>query len=140
MSVILDSNFLLVPFQFRLHILEGLREVLGRSFEPVVLSTTYEEMLKLSRSKPTKLKSQATLALKLCEEFRRIKAEPSDIESHDDVIVRMALELKGCVATNDRMLKKRLRASGIPVIYLRQKSHLEMEGSIKTGYHNKTTP
>ncbi len=128
--IILDSNFLLVPFQFRFDIIDGLREVLGRSFEPIVLSTTYEELLKLSRKKPIKLKSQASLALELCTEFRRIKVEQNDTESNDDAIVRMAIELKGCVATNDRALKKKLRAAGIPVIYLRHRSHLALEGSI----------
>jgi rRNA-processing protein FCF1 len=126
----LDSNFLLVPFQFGLDIIAELRKVLRRSFEPVVLSTTYEELLKLSHREPAKLKKQATLALKLCEELRRIQVEPCDQESHDDAIVRMAAKLNGCVATNDRMLKKRLRASGIPVVFLRQKSHLEKDGPI----------
>ncbi|HIP74959.1 MAG TPA: nucleotide-binding protein, partial [Thermococcus paralvinellae] len=32
------------------------------------------------------------------------------------------------VCTNDKLLKKKLRERGIPVVYLRQKKILELEG------------
>jgi len=40
-KVILDSNFLLVPFQFRIDIFEELNNLLGKA-EPIVLSTTLD--------------------------------------------------------------------------------------------------
>ncbi len=51
-------------------------------------------------------------------------------ESVDDVILRVASENKLPVATNDSELRKKLRERGIPVIYLREKSKLEVEGAV----------
>ncbi|NIU39058.1 hypothetical protein GWN65_03535, partial [Candidatus Bathyarchaeota archaeon] len=34
------------------------------------------------------------------------------------------------VATNDRELRKRLRNLGVPVIFLRQRHRLELEGAV----------
>ena len=50
-------------------------------------------------------------------------------ESNDDVIVKVAKEFRCPVATNDRILKRRLRNMGVAVIYVREKSRLEMEGA-----------
>ena len=55
-----------------------------------------------------------------------VEQEPN--ETKDDVIVRMAREWKCPVATNDQKLRKKLRDIGIPVIYLRQKNRLEVDG------------
>jgi len=49
-------------------------------------------------------------------------------EKVDDLLIRAAGEMGGIVATNDRGLRHRLRASGLPVIYSRAKSHLVLEG------------
>ena len=51
-------------------------------------------------------------------------------ETFDDVIVRISSEWKCIVATNDRNLKQKLREKGVPVIYMRQKKRLELEGSV----------
>jgi rRNA-processing protein FCF1 len=49
-------------------------------------------------------------------------------ETVDDSILRIALERRFNVATNDTELRKRLRKVGIPVVFLRQKNHLEIDG------------
>ena len=51
-------------------------------------------------------------------------------ETNDDVIVRVATKWRCPVATNDRELRKRLRSIGIPVIFLRQRSRLDVEGAL----------
>jgi rRNA-processing protein FCF1 len=48
--------------------------------------------------------------------------------SPDDAIVKVASEWRSPVFTNDRALRKRLRDINVPVIYVRQKSRLEIEG------------
>jgi len=76
-----------------------------------------------------KRRKQASLALKLAEKCSRINIEKSVEETNDDVILRVAAEWKSPVATNDRELRKKLRAKNIPVIFLRNKSRLELEGA-----------
>lgn len=128
--VILDSNFLFIPSQFRLDIFEELKNLLSQRFEPVLLSPTHRELLKIAEKGSPKMRKQASLALKLAEKCRLIHVEKGLEETPDDVIVRVATEWKCLVATNDRELRKRLRNRGVPVIFLRQRHRLELEGTV----------
>ena len=128
--VIFDSNFLFIPSQFQLDVFEELTNILGQRFEPVLLSPTYRELLKIAEEGSPKMRRQASLALKLAEKCLLIHIEKDQEETHDDVIVRVAAEWRCPVATNDRELRKRLRNRGIPVIFLRQRSRLELEGTV----------
>lgn len=130
MKVILDSNFLFVPSQFRVDIFEELESLLGQRVDPVLLSPTYQEIRKIAEKGPPKMRQQASLALKLTEKCRVVQVERGFEETCDDVIVRIAKEWRSPVATNDGTLRRRLRNINVPVIYLRQKSRLEMEGSL----------
>ncbi|MCK4478725.1 DNA-binding protein [Candidatus Bathyarchaeota archaeon] len=130
LRVILDSSFLFIPCQFNVDIFEELAKILNRRFEPIILSPTYKELQRITESRSTKLRRQATFALKFTQKCRQIAAERDEGESHDDIIVRVSTELNCCVATNDRVLRKRLRRKNVPVIYLRQKSHLAVDGAI----------
>ena len=128
-KIILDSNFLLVPFQFRIDIFEELNNLLGKA-EPIVLSTTIEELKKMEKKSSTKSRMQFSAALKLAEkcEILEVKKKPS--ENYDDVILRIASDLRIPVATNDSELRKRLRKARLATIYLRQKARLVVEGHI----------
>lgn len=129
-KVIIDSNFLFAPIHFNIDVYEGLSTLLDRKYEPVILSTNLEELEKMTDSNSTKLRRDAKLALKLAERCRILKVERSISESNDDVIVRVASKLRCPVATNDQALRKKLRNINVPVIYLRQKSRLEMDGAV----------
>lgn len=129
-KVILDSNFLLIPSQFQLDIFEELTGLLGQRLDPVVLSTTYEELVRIAEGGVPKMRRQASLALRLAEKCRLVTVERSFEETNDDVVVRVATKWKCPVATNDRMLRRRLRDLNVAVVYMRQRSRLEMEGSI----------
>ncbi len=76
------------------------------------------------------MRRQASLALRLAEKCRLVPVERSFEETNDDVVVRVAAEWKCPVATNDRMLRRRLRDLNVAVVYMRQRSRLEIEGSI----------
>lgn len=130
LKVILDSNFLFIPSQFTIDIFEELGNVLNRSFEPILLSPTITELQRVSESRSQKLQKHVTIALKLAAKCRRINVEKDPKESYDDLILRVASKEKWCVATNDRTLRRRLRKENVPVIYLRQKTHLTVEGEI----------
>jgi rRNA-processing protein FCF1 len=128
--VILDSNFLLVPSQFRLDIFEELTALLSQQIDPVVLSPTYEELVKIAAQGAPKMRRYASLALGLTKKCRLVPVERRTKESTDDLITRIAAEWKTPVATNDRDLRRRLREVGVAVIYLRQKSRLEVDGNV----------
>lgn len=128
--MIIDSNFLFVQSEFRVDVLEELESLLGQLVEPILLSPTYQEIRKISEEGSPKIRQQASLALRLAEKCRIVEVEKDFEETCDDLIVRVAGEWRSPVATNDRTLRRRLRNINVPVIYLRQKSRLEMEGSL----------
>jgi len=127
--VILDSNFLFVPLQFRIDIFDEIEKIVGGKTELTVLSTTLEELKKLVKRGKDKVSRQATFALEIAKRCKVLKVKRLPKESNDDVIVKIAKKFQCPVATNDRMLKRRLRNMGVAVIYVREKSRLEMEGT-----------
>jgi rRNA-processing protein FCF1 len=126
-KVIFDSNFLFIPLQFRIDIFEQLGALLGR-FEPVVLSTTVEELKSLTKKRSEKIRSQAEVALHFAGRCKVVKVEKKPRETYDDIILKAAKEWECPVATNDTTLRKRLREEGVTIIFLRQKCRLEVEG------------
>ncbi len=76
------------------------------------------------------MRKWANFALELTKKCNPIEVNQTESESPDDTIVRVAREWGSPVFTNDRQLKKRLRDINVPVIYVRQKKRLEIEGRL----------
>ncbi len=129
MKIIFDSNFLFLPSQFQIDIFEELMNLLNRQFDPVLLSVTHQELLAIAKKGPPKVRKQASIALRLAQKCRIVQVKQGEDENPDDVIVRMAQEWNCPVATNDRILRQRLRRRRIPVIFLREKTRLALEGA-----------
>ena len=129
LKVILDSNALFVPLQFKIDIFEELKKLLNMKFELILLSPIRRELENLAEHGSPKMQKNASYALKMAEKCKLVELdEKIDGSSPDDVIVRVAREWKSLVFTNDRELRKRLRNINVPVIYVRQKSRLEING------------
>jgi len=130
-KIIFDSNFLLIQPQFRININEELEKILNRKIEGIIISPIYEELQRLSKRKKIKERKNALMTLQLIKNFDIVKVERLQNETVDDLIIRLAKKWNCPVATNDKELRRRLRNRSIAVIYLRQKSRLEVEGMIK---------
>ncbi|MCS7115291.1 MAG: DNA-binding protein [Nitrososphaerota archaeon] len=128
LRVILDSNALFVPIKFKIDIFEGLKTLLSRNFELVVLSPVKRELEKILEKGSPKKRKEAFHALKMAERCKLVETEKEG--SPDDIIVEMAREWRCPVFTNDKKLRKRLKDIRVPVIYVRQKSRLEIDGRI----------
>jgi rRNA-processing protein FCF1 len=128
-KVIFDANFLFAQFQFKIDVFDEIESLIGR-FEPIVLSTTLEELKRLSMKRSEKVRRQAILALELAGRCKLMEVELKPGERFDNVILRVAKENNCIVATNDRRLRMRLREFGIPTIFVRQKSYLQIEGYV----------
>ena len=130
LKILLDSNALFVPLQFKIDVFEELKMLLNRNFELVLLSPIRRELEKLAERGSPKMRKNASYALKLAEKCRLVEVNEKYVGSPDDVIVQMAREWNCPVFTNDRQLRKRLRNINVAVIYVRQKSRLEIDGRI----------
>ena len=129
LKVILDSNALFVPLEFKMDIFDELRQLLKRNAEFILLSPVKHELEVLAAQDSNKIRRQASFALRLAEKCKFVAIEDRG-ETTDDVIVRVAKKWNSPVFTNDRVLKRRLRDISVPVIYLRQKSRLDSDGLI----------
>ena len=127
-KVILDSNFFFVPFKFKIDVFGELDKLLGKA-EPVVLSTTIEELQRLTAKGSPKTRKQAQAAFEYTQKCGTVKVEKGSSEGYDDVVLRKAKEWNCPVATNDANLRKRLREDGVTVVYVRKKSHLVVDGN-----------
>ena len=127
----MDSNALFVPLQFKIDVFGELERLLNRRFELILLSPVRHELEMLVAEGSPKTRRMAAFALKLSEKCRYVKVH-SSAKLVDDVIVEVAAEWRMPVFTNDAQLRKRLRDISVPVIYVRQKSHLAIEGMIQS--------
>ncbi|MEM2280882.1 MAG: DNA-binding protein [Candidatus Bathyarchaeia archaeon] len=128
LKIIFDSNALFVPLQLKIDIFEELKTLLNRNFEPILPKPIKDELEKIAIKGPPKLRKEAAYALKMAEKCTLVDLGEGFAGSPDDAIVKLAGEWKCPVFTDDRRLRKRLRDISVPVIYVRQKSRLEING------------
>ena len=130
LKIILDSNALFVPLEFKIDIFEEVKRLLNRNVEFILLSPVKRELEMLAAKDSPKIRREALFALKLAEKCKYVAVEEDGRLATDDVIVRVAKNWSSPVFTNDRQLKKKLRDISVPVIYVRQKSRLDIDGMI----------
>jgi uncharacterized protein len=130
LKVILDSNALFVPLEFKIDIFEALKELLNRNVDFILLSSVKRELEILATKETAKNRREALFALKLAEKCKYVPVENDERITTDDAIVRVAKNWNSPVFTNDIQLKKKLRDISVPVIYVRQKSRLDIDGMI----------
>lgn len=125
-TVILDSNALMMQFQFHVDIEKEVRRILNINFDVVVPSIVVDELNRLTKEGTGKEQAEARMAVELAKTFR-IVAAPGD---GDAGIMRLAESLNAVVVTNDKRLRAVLRAKDIPNIYMRSRAFLTLEGHI----------
>ena len=128
-QVILDTNFLLIPAQFNVDIFSEIERLVAESHKICIMSTTLNELEKLTEKGKGKNKKAAKLALQLIE-HKNLKIIDSDNEYVDKAIIDIADSNKHIVCTQDKALKKTLQKKRVPIIVLRKKNHLEFAYTI----------
>jgi rRNA-processing protein FCF1 len=131
LPVIVDTNFLTVPVQFGLDIFAEAERVLERSVEFILLDSIIEEIKsKLQRARKTEARI-FRVAIELSERCSVVTTDASmKVNPVDEQLLEFTKSVKGVLATNDRELRAKAIAQGTPVLLLRGKKYLELEGSI----------
>lgn len=125
LQVIVDTSFLMLPGILGIDIIGEMDRLLG-SYEILIPSPVIAELKRLSAQGKPKERAAARLALALAKRGSVVNVEGEADES----IVKLAAEKKCLVGTSDLALRKKLRARGINVIYLRGRSHLALNGQL----------
>lgn len=122
-TVLLDTNALLIPSRSGVDIFTGLQEIFG-AFEPVVPAEVVDELRALSHG-GGRSAAAARFGLALVRECKVLPpyGEKAPV---DDIVALQAASLDAMVVTNDRKLKDLLLQKGIPVIVLRNEKRLEL--------------
>lgn len=122
--VILDSNAIMMCFEFSIDLENELNKILGKNIitipEPI-----FNELQILSEKGKERKKQIAKSALNLAKKYKIIKLDTD--KKGDDAVIYFAEKYSGIVVTNDRELRKRLKDISIKVIYLRNKKHLVLD-------------
>ncbi len=130
--VIPDTNFLLVPGQFSVDIISELNRILDVRFKILIPNVVLQELDVIERKARGKDLMAIRMAKKLAERFDVVEIGRFGERPIDDQILNFAtMNERIIVCTNDRSLKKRLRENGVPVVYLRSKKILELEGMLE---------
>ncbi len=122
-KIILDTNMLLVPGQFKVDIFDEIREIVEGEITFVITNSIKRELKKFSKS-GSKDSPAAKVALDMIEkndvEIVDVKGKNTDVEIVDLVDKNII------VATNDKLLQQKVKNRGAKIIYLRSKKKLEM--------------
>jgi len=123
-KVILDTNILMVPEQFNVDVFSEIDRIMDSEYSILIPDSIINELKELSRSARGKDKRAAKIGLMMADDHKTAETESVG----DDAVIELALSIENTVvATNDKELKEKLREKGIPLIYLRQGSHLIKE-------------
>ena len=118
-KVVLDTNFLLVPYQFGIDVFVEIERVLQVPHEFIIPSGVIGEVERLGKGKG-KEGAAARFATKLLGK-NKCTVVPSE-GNVDNWIFEYALKEEAVVATNDRLLRNRLKKRRVKVISLRSRS------------------
>lgn len=125
-KIILDTNFLLIPAKFKVDIFSELDRICTFGCRLFIIDKTLDELNRIVREQKGKDKAAAKLALLL---LKSKKVEVIATKGQGTVDERI-LNLEGlngyAVATQDVMLKRKLKKKHIQIITLRQKRYLIM--------------
>lgn len=126
MRVIADTSFLMIPGLYGVDVVGELDRLLEQHYKLAVPNPVLQELRRISEQGKPKERTAAKIGLILAKRGKVIKVSgPAD-----EVILNLALKGRCGVGTTDADLRKEIRRLGVPVIYLRQKSHLAIDGWI----------
>ncbi len=120
-EVLMDTNFLMVPYQFKVDVFTELEHLLDGPFTLVLPSKVMSELRGISK-RPGRTGAAARFALKLVEARGPAVRQVGSPLPVDDWLFEYAKRNRAVVCTNDRGLKQRLKAEKLRVIGLRTKT------------------
>jgi uncharacterized protein len=128
-KIYLDTNFLLIPIQFKVDIFTEIERICDFPKEIFVLSQSIDELKKIVEKQKGKDREAAKIAIQIIE--RRVKQKSLNITAFsketgvDDILVELA-DKDTIIATQDKELKRRIKEKGGKIIILKSKKYLQL--------------
>ncbi|MHA1905327.1 MAG: type II toxin-antitoxin system VapC family toxin [Candidatus Thorarchaeota archaeon] len=131
-EVIIDTNFITIPAQFGVDIFSEAQRILEKRLEFVLLMSVVEEInTKFTEAESKTEKRKFKIAKDLTGRCKIIDvAKGMEQTTVDDQLLDYAASVNGVLATNDKALRRKAHERRIPVLVLRGKKHLMLEGTV----------
>ncbi len=123
-KIILDTNFLLIPSQFKVDIFDEISRICHFPYQLCILDKTIDELDSIILSQSIRYRIHARIAKKLIKSYNIKTIATEKSASVDSLILSFADKKEHIVATQDAALKSLLKQKGIPIIFLRKKQFL----------------
>ena len=123
-KIILDTNFIMIPAQFKVDIYSEIDRICNFSYELYVIDKSLIELDTIIEHAKGREKAAARLAKAILEAKKPKTLKTTSKDYVDNII----LDLKGyIIATQDSELRSKLRKNGVQTIVLRQKRYLMLD-------------
>ena len=119
-KLMLDTNFLVLPFQFQVDPFEEFDRILNKK------NNLYTIDKCISEAKTIENNSYSSLVTKLIEKKPIEVIDTSSSKNADDLLLEFS-ERGYVVCTNDRELRERIKKKGSPVVILRGENKLQYQ-------------
>jgi len=123
-KIIFDTNFLTLPHQFKIDIFNEIDRIMEENYVLFTLDSVINELNKLSKSKG-KDAIAAKIGLELIKK-KNINIINTEEKNVDKAIISISNK-DTIIATNDKILRKKLNDKNIKTIYLRSKKFLKIK-------------
>ncbi len=125
--LVFDTNFLFVPFEFRVEVISEIQKVLGKSVAFVIVKETIDELYNIEKKGDKNKKFLPLIATFLKKYNIKVITNvlSEEITHVDDILC--ALPNNFAIATNDKLLKQRLWKIPKRVVFMRQMSYLDLK-------------
>lgn len=120
-KIILDTNFLLIPSKFKVDIFSEIKRICDFNYNLFIIDKTIDEIKKIIEFQKGENKKAAKIALQLIEN-KKIGVIKTDEDL--DVDSLLLKQKNAIVATQDMVLKGKLKENKMRIITLRQKKYL----------------
>jgi len=138
--VVIDSNFILLPYQFKVDYFSQIRFMLEGPLRFIIFQQILNELESKKNREPKSINFSRFLKSGLLYlesnkskyDISILKDIKKENENTDDFLLRKLIDLKNqgisvYLATNDSELRKRVKMQHINTIFLRQKKYLSIE-------------
>jgi rRNA-processing protein FCF1 len=118
-----DTNFILSCLKFGINFAD-LGVVIEKKYEVFIPSNVISELENLRLNKEDTILRD--IALKIIKKYPTLELQGEV----DTSLLAFAQKRRSVVCTNDKNLRASLRKEGIPVIFIRKRAYLELDGVI----------
>ncbi len=124
---LLDANFLMIPHQHGVDVFSELERLLG-SYVPMTAPQVVEELERIASSARGSDRVAARVALSLLD-LKDVEVVEVEGRDGDEALLNLAERVPNpYLCTQDKALKRAALDAGIPVITMRQTTHLTVVG------------